>query len=80
MDTPDEGWRWSSDGRSVVYIRTERDVSNLWAQPLDGRAPRQLTRFDRDRIFSFAYGPDGQRLAMSRGGVSGDVVLIRNFR
>ena len=80
MDTPDEGWRWSPDGRSVVYIRTEREVSNLWAQPLDGRAPRQLTRFDRDRIFSFAYGPDGQRLAMSRGGVSGDVVLIRNFR
>jgi Tol biopolymer transport system component len=80
MDRPDERWKWSPDGRSVVYIRTEEQVSNLWAQPLSAGAPRQLTRFDRDRIFSFAYSADGQRLALSRGSVSGDVVLIRNFR
>jgi len=53
--------------------------SNIWRQPLDGSAPRQLTHFTSDRIFSFAWSRDGKRLAVSRGTVSGDVVLIRNL-
>ena len=72
--------QWAPDGRSLVFIRTAGNVSNLWALPVDGGAPHQLTRFDTDVIFSFAYSPDGKLLATARGRSSGDVVLIQNFR
>jgi hypothetical protein len=71
---------WAPDERSLVFIRRENNVSNLWALPLDGAPPHQLTRFDKDLIFSYAFSPDGQLLATSRGRTSGDLVLVRNFR
>ena len=52
-------------------------VGNIWAVPLDGKAPRKLTTFDSDGIFAFGVSPDN-RLAISRGYFERDVVLIRN--
>jgi Tol biopolymer transport system component len=77
-----EWWRlrFSPDSRSLVYARTEAGVSNLWSLPLDGRPAQQLTQFTVGRIFSFDFSPDGKRIAMGRGALSGDVVLIKNFR
>ena len=72
---------WAPDGQSLVFIRTDvQNVSNLWTFPLDGTESRQLTQFERDLIFSYAFSSDGKMLATSRGRVSGDIVLIRNFR
>jgi Tol biopolymer transport system component len=71
---------WTPDGRALAYIDTKGGVSNIVAQPLDGGAPKQLTDFKADRIFSFAYSPDGKQLALSRGTVTSDVVLIKDFR
>ena len=71
---------WTPDGRAIAYIDSREGVFNIAAQPLDGGAPKQLTDFKADRIFSFAYSPDGKQLALSRGTVSSDVVLISNFR
>jgi Tol biopolymer transport system component len=76
----DQQAKWSVDGRAITHVRSPAGVSNLWALPLDGGEPQQLTRFDSDRIFRYAFSPDGSRLAMSRGRRSGDIVLIRNFR
>jgi hypothetical protein len=39
-----------------------------------------LTSFKSDRIFWFEFSPDGKQLALSRGAIAGDVVLIRDFR
>jgi len=72
--------QWAHDGRSIIHVRSPAGVSNLWALPIDGGEPQQLTRFESDRIFSYAFSPDGRRLAMSRGRFSGDIVQIRNFR
>ncbi len=44
---------WSSDGRSLVYVDTPGGVSNLWAQPLEGGKPVQLTDFKSDHIYWF---------------------------
>jgi serine/threonine protein kinase len=70
------GWRWSPDGRAVVYINTLGGVSNLWSQPLEGGSPRQITNFKSDRILTFAYSPDGRQLALARGSHTSDAVLI----
>ena len=72
--------RWTADGRGIVYVLTRGGVSNLWAQPLDGGQPKQLTNFTSDLIFSFDVSRDGKQLALSRGTVTSDVVLISNFR
>ena len=66
---------WNSDGQSLVYIRNEGSVSNLWLLPLNGGEPRQITNFDSNLIFNFAISKDG-RLAVTRGIEKSDVVLI----
>ena len=72
--------RWTADGRAIVYVITRGGVSNLWAQPLDGGQPKQLTNFTSDLIFSFDLSRGGKQIALSRGTVTSDVVLISNFR
>jgi Tol biopolymer transport system component len=71
--------RWTADGRAIVYVITRGGISNLWAQPLDGGQPKQLTNFTSDLIFSFDLSRDGKQLALSRGMVTSDVLLISNF-
>jgi len=74
------GLRWTPDGRSLVYVETRGGVSNVWRLPLDGGKPVQLTDFDSDQIFNLALSPDGRRLALARGTLTSDVVLIKDLR
>jgi hypothetical protein len=53
-----------------------REVSNLWRTPLDGAPPTQITDFKSDSIRYFSYSRDGKHLALSRGNVTRDAVLI----
>ena len=77
-DTPDQAKlvRWSSDGRSLLYVSTRNGVSNLWQKPLGGGPSRQLTLFEEGRILNFAPSFDGRFIALIRGKTGGDVVLI----
>lgn len=70
--------QWTPDGLGIYFIALNEGVSNIWRQPIDGSAPVQVTKFETGRIFNFAYSPDGNRLALSRGSLNSDVVLIRN--
>lgn len=72
--------RWTPDGRGIAYPVTAGNVTNIWSQSLDGAPPRQLTDFKDQLIFDFAWSRDGKQLALSRGVVNSDVVLISNFR
>lgn len=72
--------RWTPDGRGIAYPVTTGSVSNIWSQPLDGGVPHQLTNFKDQLIFDFAWSRDGKTLALSRGVVNSDVVMISNFR
>src|SRR5262249_7951216 len=69
---------WSADGKYLLYVADDQNqVSNLWAQPLDGGNSRQLTHFTDDSIFDFALSSDGKMLAMVRGKTTSDVVLMQ---
>jgi eukaryotic-like serine/threonine-protein kinase len=72
--------QWSPDGRAIVYGVTRAGVTNLWAQPIDGSSPKQLTNFTSDRIFGFQISRDGKQVALVRGTSNSDVVLISNFK
>jgi Tol biopolymer transport system component len=71
--------RWTPDSRALTYIRTQRGVSNIWLHPLDGAA-RQLTDFESDRLFRYAWSADGKRIVFERGSDINDIVLINNVR
>ena len=80
FDLPAMNVRWSSDGRALTYIDTRDNASNIWSQPLAGGPVRQLTNWKSDRIFNFAWSRDGKQLALSRGFITNDVVLISDAR
>jgi eukaryotic-like serine/threonine-protein kinase len=72
--------RFTRDGKGVVYVIRENGIDNLWQQPLDGSAGKQLTSFKSEHIFDFHWSPDGSKLALVRGHDDSDVVLMRNQR
>lgn len=69
---------WTPDGRAILHIGPQ--LSNIWGQPVDGGNPTQLTDFQGDQIFNFDYSPDGKWLALARGRVTDDVVLIEESK
>ncbi len=69
---------WTPDGRALLYIDTR--LSNIWSQSVDGGEPVQLTDFQGDQVFNFDYSPDGKWLAIARGTVTDDVVLIEDLK
>jgi Tol biopolymer transport system component len=58
----------------------EKGVDNLWLQPLDGGAGRQLTNFSSLKIYSYQWSLDGKNLALVRGDSPSDLVLIQDSR
>ena len=74
------GARWAPDGKSLVYIVGEKDVSNLWLHPIDGSAPRRLTDFTAGSIYHFVYSLDGKQLFVARGTQIRDAVLVSSSK
>jgi Tol biopolymer transport system component len=72
--------RWTPDSRALTYLVTSGGVSNIWRQPLDGGQPAPLTDFKAETIFRYDWSRDGKQLALARGTVTSDVVLIANLR
>ena len=72
--------RWTPDGSALTYVDESNGADNIWSQPVDGRLRKPLTNFKSDSISFFAWSHDGKRLAISRGQVTTDVVLLRDFR
>lgn len=66
--------QWINDGTGILHFRN----SNIWSQPVSGGEPIRLTDFQGDQVFNFSYSPDGKWLALARGTVTNDVVLIED--
>ncbi len=73
-------FNWAPSGRALEYIDHPHGASSINSQPLDGSPPKRLTNFKSGRIFWFARSRDGKQLALARGTVTNDVVLITDFR
>src|SRR5687768_15032073 len=64
-----EGWNvnspaFSPDGKTVYFLSAKNGTQQLYAQPVAGGAPKQLTDVPLD-IGSFRLSPDGKRVAFS---------------
>ena len=72
--------RFTPDGKALVYPITHEGVDNLWMQPLDGSAGRQITNFKSDQIIGAQFSPDGKNLAVLQRRTEADVVLLREAK
>jgi len=77
---PDAAIAWTPDGRGIVFVDSLGGIPNLWSQWLDGGPPKKLTDFKENGLRHFAWSRDGKQLALARGILTSDVVLIRDFR
>jgi eukaryotic-like serine/threonine-protein kinase len=68
--------QWSADGKSILYTMNRNNVTNIWSQPLDGGAAKQVTDFKDSLMSGFSWSPDGKNLACTRGISLRDAVLI----
>ena len=68
------------DERTMIYTETKGDIGNLWTRPLESGTPRQITKFDSERIFTHAWSRDAKQIAVARGTYSADIILMKDFR
>lgn len=68
--------QFSQDGKAIYYPVTEKGVSNMVHQPLDGSPPTQVTDFKELTAYGYAYNWPDSKLAISRGRPNNDVVII----
>ena len=73
-------FRWTPDGKALVYTDTRKRNYNLWSQTIDNNPPKQLTFFESGQISRFDVARDGRGFALSRGNDSSDVVMMSDFR
>ncbi len=71
---------WSRDGRSLLYTVIRNNVSNIWSQPVDGGKPTQVTDFKEHIITACGWSRDWRQLAVARGQIIRDAVLINNAK
>ena len=69
---PTHGWTPSGE---IAFLRD----GNIWSQSLDGGASHAVTHVTAPAITSFAWSPDGKRLAVTRGVMFSDIVLVKGI-
>ena len=74
------GVRWTPDGQGLTYVDKRGSVTNLWLQPINGGAAKQLTDFKGEGILRREWTRDGRQVAIVRGNPRSDAVMIANFR
>jgi eukaryotic-like serine/threonine-protein kinase len=68
---------FTPDGKNVAYRVIDKGTDNIWMQPVDGSKGHPVTEFSTDHIRYFSWSPDGETLAVVRGHLVSDVVLLR---
>jgi eukaryotic-like serine/threonine-protein kinase len=73
-------FRFTHDGKGVVYELADQDSENLWLQPLDGSPGKQITNFKSEQIRDFHWSFDGSKLGLVRGHTDSDAVLLQESK
>jgi Tol biopolymer transport system component len=67
------GIRWMPDSQAIAY----RDWFNgIWKQPLAGGEPTRLEGLPEEKLFAYAWSPDGKQFAFVRGNEVLDLILL----
>jgi eukaryotic-like serine/threonine-protein kinase len=60
----------------LSYVRNENGYANIWTYDLATGMRKQITRFNSDRIYAYAWSPDYKQIACQRGTNISDVTMI----
>ncbi len=72
--------QWSNDGKFFDFVAGNVKQSGIMRQSIEKDAkPVQLLNATEASIFNFAWSPSGENLAVSRGQLLRDMVLLTNF-
>jgi dipeptidyl aminopeptidase/acylaminoacyl peptidase len=71
--------QFTPDGTSVSYIDVQNRAENIWALPLNGGPPRQITSFRGEHIIGYAVRSNAG-LIVATGTQTTEAVLLRNLR
>ncbi len=70
-------FEWTPDGRGIAYLDEDKDMTNVWSEPIEGKAnPKMLTDFRIQKLNAFAWSPGGKKLAVIRRTTISDAVLL----
>jgi Tol biopolymer transport system component len=72
-------FRWSTDGKSIIYTDTASGSTKFFSQALSGGEPKQIAEFKNKRIYSFDISPKGFGIAMALGSETSEALMITNF-
>jgi Tol biopolymer transport system component len=64
------------DDHTLSFIKSTAGASNIWSLDLDTGVSKQLTSFNSEQIFSYAWSPDLQQVVIQRGGRISNVTII----
>jgi len=67
---------WAPNGRAVEFTMSTGRIANIWRESLNGGRPEQVTHFRDGLIAGYAWSRDGSQLAVARGNVTRDIVLM----
>jgi DNA-binding winged helix-turn-helix (wHTH) protein/Tol biopolymer transport system component len=67
-----------SDSEHFNYAVSDGMHSRLWRQSINENSATVILDFPKDRIFRYAWKPDGRELAFESGQSINDVILIRS--
>ena len=71
---------WTPDGKSITFMDYVGERSDLWAQPIDGSPRFKLTDFGRPWLSRRAYSKDGKRIALTRGEIFWNAVMLKGLK
>jgi Tol biopolymer transport system component/tRNA A-37 threonylcarbamoyl transferase component Bud32 len=72
--------RWSSDGRSILYVSTAGGKPELWSRRADGSGQATRVLSERRSIYEGLWSPDGKWIIYRTDNVqagNGDIVAVR---
>jgi len=68
------------DDHTLSYLKSIDGAVNIWTLNLETGAEKQLTNFNSEQIFSYAWSPDFKQVAYQRGGKISNVTIISSER
>lgn len=77
---PIQDWQsiqWLPNGREVSYVKNVGGYSNIWTYDLGTGVSKQITRFNTDQIYAYAWSPDYKQIACLRGNKFPNVAIMR---